>query len=99
MSKIYRQLRQNPPTLNVKDGAREVIVNLISVMCDNRKKVSFKKGADGDFVLRTHGDAFSNFQMKCDVDDLTWAADEGNWAEVFDLINTGTVAIHDVKSR
>ena len=98
MSK-FRELRLNPPALIIKEGAREVIFNLVSVMCDNRKKISLRKDADGYFALRTHGDHWSNFGIKCDFDDITWAADDGNWDEVIAHINGGHVQIEAVKSR
>ena len=63
MSK-YRELIMNPPSLDVKDNAREVIVNLCSCMCDNRYEVKFKKNDEGDFKFLTGIQAYGNFQIK-----------------------------------
>ena len=69
MSK-YVELLNNPPTLEVKENAREVVINLISCMCDNKHKWTIKKNSEGDFKISTHGFAFSNFQTKFDKDEI-----------------------------
>ena len=51
----YRELLNNPPKLEVKENAREVVINLISCMCDNKNKITIKKNADGDFKIFNHG--------------------------------------------
>ena len=68
-------------------------------MCDNTGKLTLKQNADGDFKLNGNGFALSNWQFKHDVDDIEWEADDGNWNEVFAMINTGTSKISAVKSR
>lgn len=98
MSK-YVELLNNPPTLEVKENAREVVINLISCMCDNKRKITLKKNDDGDFKLNSHRDAYSNFQIKFDKDDIEWEADDSNWDEVFRMINSGTSKIANIKSR
>lgn len=98
MSK-YSSLRQNPPKLSVKENAREVIITTISCMCDNVHYLTLKKNSEGDFVLHRHGHAYSNWQMKYPQHDIEWAADEGNWNQVFRMINSGTSAISEIKSR
>ena len=85
MSK-YRDLFNNPPKLEVKENAREVVINLVSCMCDNKEKISLKKNSEGDFKIKTHGQAFSNFQIKFDKDDIEWEADDNNWNRVFRMI-------------
>ena len=98
MSK-YIELLNNPPKLEVKKGAREVVINLVSCMCDNKHKWTFKKNDDGDFKINTHGFAFTNFQTKFDKDEIEWEADEKKWSEVFRMINSGTSKIESLRSR
>ena len=95
----YVQLLNNPPVLAVVANAREVIINLVSCMCDNKYKWTLKRNADGDFKIWTHGYAFSNFQTKFATDEIEWAADAGDWAEVWKMINSGTSKIESVRSR
>ena len=98
MSK-YVELLNNPPKLKVKDNAREAVINLVSCMCDNKHKWTIKKNEEGDFKIRTHGYAFSNFQTKFDKDEIEWEADELKWDEVFKMINSGTSKIESLRSR
>jgi len=98
MSK-YDELLKNPPKLLVKKEAREVVINLVSCMCDNKYKWTFKKNEEGDFKIRTHGYAFSNFQTKFDKDEIEWEADELKWDGVFRMINSGTSRIESLRSR
>jgi hypothetical protein len=98
MSK-YLELLNNPPKLSVKENAREIVIDLVSCMCDNRKKITLKKNDDGDFKLNSHRDAYSNFQIKHDKDEIEWEADDANWKEVFEMINSGTCKIEKVRSR
>ena len=95
----YTELLNNPPKLEVKENAREVVINLISCMCDNRYKWTIKKNPEGDFKINTHRFAFSNFQVKFDRDDIEWEADDSNWDTVFRMINSGTSKIDNIKSR
>ena len=98
MSK-YVELLNNPPNLKVKKEAREVVINLVSCMCDNKHKWTFKKNEEGDFKIKTHGYAFSNFQTKFDKDEIEWEADELKWDAVFRMINSGTSKIESLRSR
>ena len=98
MSK-YQSLRQNPPKLSVKENAREIVITTVSCMCDNIHYLTLKKNSEGDFRLHTHGYAFSNWQMEHPEHDIEWAADEGDWNHVFEMINTGTALISEIKSR
>ena len=95
----YTELLNNPPKLEVKENAREVVITLISSMCDNRYKWTIKKNPDGDFKIYTHGFSFDNFQTKFDKDDIEWEADDNNWDNVFRMINSGTEKIEQIKSR
>ena len=95
----YHELLVNPPMLEVKENARELIIETISCMCDNRHLLKLKKNKEGEFKLYGSGSAISNWQMKHDQYEIEWSADEGNWNEVFAMINTGTEKINSVKSR
>ena len=97
--KKYSELLKNPPKLEVKENARELVINLVSAMCDNRSKMTLKKNSDGDFKLSCHRDAYSNFQIKFDRDDIEWEADDKRWEAVFLMINSGTSKIEKIKSR
>jgi hypothetical protein len=98
MSK-YRELRTNPPKLEVKENAREIKIDLVSCMCDNRYRWTIKKNEDGDYKIFTHGFAYNNWQIHHGKDDIEWVADEGNWNKVFEMINSGTSIIEKIKSR
>jgi hypothetical protein len=98
MSK-YSELLNNPPKLEVKENAREIKIDLVSCMCDNRYRWTIKKNEAGDYKIFTHGFAYSNFQIKHRRDDIEWEADEGNWNKVFEMINSGTEKIEKIKSR
>jgi hypothetical protein len=98
MSK-YNELLKNAPKLTVKKGAREVVINLISCMCDNKYTWTIKKNNEGDFKISTHGYSFNNFQTKYERNEIEWTADESNWKKVFDMINSGTSKIESVRSR
>lgn len=97
---LYQKLSLNPPKLQVKDGAREVQIFLVSCMCDNKKKLTLKKKEDGDFKLYTNGQHPNNFQFKGDIaTDCEWKADEGNWPAVWKFINSGVQVVERVISR
>lgn len=95
----YSSLKNQPPILSVKDGAREVIITTISCMCDNRHYLTLKKNNDGDFKLYGNRRCIGNWQMSYPAHEIEWTADEGKWSTVFDMINSGTSAISEVKSR
>ena len=42
---------------------------------------------------------FSNFQTKYKKDDIEWEMDEGNWEEVWEMINSGANVIEKIKYR
>ena len=98
MSK-YQELRQNPPKLSIKGGAREVIFKTVSCMCDNVHYLTFKKNSDGDFKMDGGRFALSNWQMNHPKHEIEWVADEEGWDEVIAMINSGTKVIEEVKSR
>lgn len=96
---LYVKLRHNPPKLDVKKDARELIITTISCMCDNVHYLTLKKNSEGDFKLDGQRFALSNWQMSHPKHDIEWAADEGKWKKVFEMINSGTEVISEVKSR
>ena len=98
MSK-YKELKQNPPKLAIKGGAREVIFKTVSCMCDNVNYLRFKKNEDGDFKIDGMGFAISNWQMNHPKHEIEWVADEEGWDEVIAIINSGTKVIESVTSR
>ena len=98
MSK-YRELRTNPPKLEVKENAREIKIDLVSCMCDNRYRWTIKKNEDGDYKIFTHGFAYNNWQIHHGKDDIEWIADDGDWEHVFRMINEGTSKISAIKYR
>lgn len=95
----YVTLRHNPPKLEVKDNARELIITTVSCMCDNIHYLTLKKNDDGDFKLYGNGFSLSNWLFKYPIHDIEWAADEEKWNDVFKMINSSTEAISEVKSR
>ena len=87
---LEEQIVQNP---------REVIFHTVASMCDNKHKFRFKKNAEGDFKLFCYGFAFSNFGIIGDKYELEWAADEGNFFNVIQMINSGYQVVEKVASR
>lgn len=98
MSK-YQELLENPPKLKIEGKPKEIKIDLVSCMCDNRYRWTIKKNEDGDYKINTHGFAYSNWQIRARRDDIEWIADEGNWDKVFLLINSGTSKIESIKYR
>jgi hypothetical protein len=95
----YIQLRNNPPKLTVKKDAKELRIHIVSCMCDNKYVLTLKKNGNDEFKLSGGGFALSNFGFKFKPYEIEWAADEGNWVDVFNMINSGTSAIEKVVSR
>lgn len=95
----YKQLRANPPKLTVKENARELIITTVSCMCDNIHYLTLKKNSMGDFKLDSIKFSLSNWQMNYPPHKIEWAADEGRWSDVFEMINSGTEVISELESR
>lgn len=95
----YRELIFNPPTIEVKENASEVIFKTISCMCDNVHHLTFKKDKQGDFRLHGNGFSLSNWQIKFERFELEWFADDEQWEDVVKMINTGTSKVASVVSR
>jgi hypothetical protein len=95
----YRKLKKSKLDLKVKENCKELVITLISCMCDNKYIFKLKKDLQGEFKLNTCGYAFSNFGIKNNRYEIEWAADESNWEKVFEMINTGTSIIKSVVSR
>lgn len=99
MSK-YSELVYNPPKIEVtKKDPREVHFKLISCMCDNEYKMTFRRKESGEYSLSAGMFSLSNFQMRGDMTDLYWAAEDGDWDSVVKFINTGTSVVESVKFR
>ncbi len=99
----YKQLVDYPPTLRVNphphDSIRQIKIDLVSVMCDNKYRWIASKNDDGDFIINTGGFAFGNFGIPHHQDDLEWAMDIEDWDSVFAMINEGTVKVWKIEYR
>tara|TARA_R100000654_G_scaffold16524_6_gene34667 strand:+ start:2036 stop:2329 length:294 start_codon:yes stop_codon:yes gene_type:complete len=95
---LYHKLRLDPPALKVEGNPREIKIDVVSVMCDNKYRWSVKK-IKGDYKIFTSPFAYSNFQTKFKRDDIEWEMDNGNWNKVFNMINSGTIQIEQIKYR
>ena len=105
MSK-YKELIQNPPRVyqEVKKNAKEVIFYVVSCMCDNKYTLRFRKNDNDEFKMSGMGFALSNFQFGLREGgikpfEIEWEADNQNWIDVVDMINSGTVKVDKVVSR
>ena len=98
---LYQELRNNPPVIKIeKENPREVHFETVSCMCDNRRKISFKRKDDGTYTMSGNGFSLSNWQMRKDYEiDCCWAAEDGDWDKVVEIINTGTSRVESVKYR
>ena len=100
MSTKYLNLRQNSPELKVCDNPREVIIYIVSCMCDNENVITMKKNSDGDFKMNGGRFSLSNYQMRDNYKiEAEWAADDNDWEKVFQIVNSGTSVIEKVMSR
>jgi len=99
MKEDYAFLRHNPPILKVKKDPRVVEILTISCMCNNKGGIIFRKNDDGDYSMSGRRFSLNNWQFKHSVIDIEWVASEQDWEEVFRMINTGTSAIHSVRSK
>jgi len=95
----YTQVKNNPPQLQIKAGAKEVIFTCVSCMCDNISYLRFKKNEEGEFKIDGRGLHTSNWQMKHPKHEVEWTADEEKWDDVIRMINTGTTKVCEVVSR
>ena len=98
---LYLELVTNPPVIKVdKENPREVHFETVSCMSDNRHKISFKRKDDGTYTMSGNGFSLSNWQMRKDYKiDCCWAAEDGDWDKVVEIINTGTSKVESVKYR
>jgi len=104
--KKYQELLQNPPRVrsSIKKNAKEVIFYVVSCMCDNKHTLKFRKNDDDEFKMSGMGQALSNFQFGYKEGgikpfEIEWEADNGNWTDVIEMINSGTSKIEKVISR
>ena len=100
MSK-YQELLHNPYKMHhkeIKEDVKEVIFYVVSCMCDNKYTLRFKKH-NGEFGMSGMGFALSNFGFSYKPFEIEWAADEGDWIRVKNMINSGTVKVNKVVSR
>jgi len=90
MKKNLKEIKKNP---------RELMIHIVSSMCDNRYILSLKKNSDGEFKLSGRGYSLSNFGFRPPVYEIEWAADEGDWSKVIHSINSGYQRIDKIVSR
>ena len=83
----------------IVENPKEVIFHTVASMCDNKHMFKFKKDANGEFKLSCNGFAYSNFGIKNDKYELEWAADEGDFFDVIQMINSGYQLVERVVSR
>ena len=98
----YQELLLNPFYMNgktIKENAKEVIFYVVSCMCDNKYTLRFRKDNNGEFDMSGMGVSLSNFQFSYKPFEIEWAADEGDWIRVKNMINSGTVKVEKVISR
>ena len=105
MSK-YQELLQNPPRVrsSIKKNAKEIIFYIVSCMCDNKYTLKFGKNNNDEFKMSGMGFSLSNFQFGhreggIKPFEIEWEADNQNWIDVVDMINSGTVKVEKVISR
>lgn len=96
---LFRELRQNPPKLEVVGKPTKVILYMISAMCDNKGFITFEKKKNGYYFVSSGNQAFSNFQIKAEKFEIGFLADDGKWNEVFYEINQGVSVIQKVLCR
>lgn len=112
MKNYYRELRHNPPTLELVKNPKRVTLKMVECMCDNRSEIKFIKTEDfwkvWSVLPSGMGNAMSNYQFGCgatgggfkaSADDLCWMAEEGNWDGILKTINSGTAVIEKVRSN
>ena len=95
-SEIY-QMQKN--LKEIKKNPRELMIHVVSSMCDNKYILSLKKNSDGEFKMSGRGYSLSNFGFKSPVYEIEWAADEGDWSKVIHIINSGYQRIDKIVSR
>jgi len=96
---MYKELKDNPPMLNIEGKPREIKIDLISVMCNNKHRWTIRKNGGGDYKIFTHGFSYSNWIIPFRKDDIECEMDEGNWNKVFRMINSGSSVIEKIKYR
>ena len=101
----WKQLANQPFTQNrknleeIKKKSRELKIHVVSSMCNNKYILTLKKNSDGDFKMSGGRFSLSNFGFKSPVYEIEWAADEGNWIEIINIINSGYQRIEKIDSR
>jgi len=101
----YTELACRPTTQfrknlkEIKKNPRELMIHVVSSMCDNRYILSLKKNSDGEFKMSGGRFSLSNFGFKSPVYEIEWAADEGDWSKVIHIINSGYQRIDKIVSR
>jgi hypothetical protein len=101
----YRELnllsfaRDRKNLKEIKKNAKELKIHIVGSMCDNKYILSLKKNKDGEFRMSGGSWALSSFGFASPVYEIEWAADEGNWIDVINIINSGYQRIDKIVSR
>jgi hypothetical protein len=90
MKKNLKEIKKNP---------RELMIHIVSSMCNNKYILSLKKNSNGEFKMSGNGYSLSNFGFKPHVYEIEWAADEGDWSKVIHSVNSGYQRIDKIVSR
>lgn len=97
---LYETTKNNPIKIDIKKDAKDVVLELVSVMCDNKYTLRLKRNSSGEFKLHTCGQAYSNFQIRDHSKiDIEWLADDGDWNSVVNVVNSGTSKVYQIKQR
>ena len=91
------QMRKN--LKEIKKNPRQLMIHVVSSMCDNKYILSLRKNNDGEFKMSGRGYSLSNFGFKPPIYEIEWAADEGDWSKVIHSINSGYQRIDKIVSR
>jgi hypothetical protein len=95
----FVELRKNPVKNTITGTPKKVLINFVSVMCDNKSQMVFDFEGYSGYKLSTCGNAFSNWNTDCSKEDVIWEAESGNWDDVIKMLNSGTSAIESIRVR
>ena len=103
----YMELRRSPvdPTkADLKKDLKVVLLEMVSVMCDNVGYLKITNEGDEKVTIRYYNDhvalAFSNLQAESNAQEMIrWAMLDNNLKEIIRLANSGTNVIGSIKIR
>ena len=103
----YMELRNNPADPTVGDLKKDmdiVILEMVSVMCDNVAYLKIKKNDEDTVRINHYNDhcalSFSNLQAEPNAQEMMrWAMMDNNLKEMIRIANSGTSVVASVKVR